>query len=67
MNEAGALGYTIQGVVARTSVCRSSIYEEIKAGRLRAVKFGRRTLILHKDLEAWLEALPQNSICEDRG
>jgi excisionase family DNA binding protein len=39
-------------------VCRTTVYEEIRAGRLRAVKVGRRTLILVDDAEAWLAALP---------
>jgi excisionase family DNA binding protein len=40
-------------------VSRSKIYEEIQAGRLRAVKCGSRTLIPYTAGEAWLEALPQ--------
>jgi excisionase family DNA binding protein len=34
------------------------IYQEIQAGRLRARKLGRRTLILAADLSAWLANLP---------
>ena len=37
---------------------RSSIYEEIKDGRLRARKFGRRTVVLEQDYREWLETLP---------
>ena len=55
------LAYTIPeaGIVSGTG--RTSIYEEIKAGRLRAVKRGRRTLILADDLRAWLNSLPRVS------
>jgi excisionase family DNA binding protein len=38
---------------------KTRTYEEIAAGRLRAVKFGAKTLILRKDAEEWLEQLPQ--------
>lgn len=44
---------------ARTAgVGRSTIFEEINAGRLKARKAGRRTLILRDDLAAWLASLP---------
>lgn len=33
-------------------------YQQIKHGRLRAVKAGGRTLILRRDAEAWAQALP---------
>lgn len=39
-------------------VGRTTTYAEIKAGALRAVKFGRRTLILTEDAKAWLQAKP---------
>jgi len=42
----------------RYCVGRSKAYEEIKAGRLRATKIGRRTLIIVDDAEAWLLSRP---------
>ena len=42
--------------LARAS--RSVIYEAIGCGDLRAVKRGRRTLILAEDLRKWVQALP---------
>ena len=42
-------------------VGRSTVFEEINAGRLKARKAGRRTLILRDDLAAWLANLPQRS------
>ena len=41
------------------SVGRTFTYEEIAAGRLRAVKAGRRTLIPCEAAEAWLASLPE--------
>jgi excisionase family DNA binding protein len=40
---------------------RSTVFEEINAGRLKARKAGRRTLILRDDLAAWLASLPQRT------
>ena len=41
-------------------VGRSTLFEEIRAGRLQARKAGRRTLILRDDLRAWLNTLPSS-------
>ena len=40
-------------------VCRETAYQQIRAGRLRAVKLGRKTLILRADAEIWAAALPE--------
>ena len=40
-------------------VGRTKAYEEIRDGRLRAVKCGKLTLILAEDYERWLKSLPQ--------
>ena len=42
----------------RLGICRSMLYAEIGAGRLRVRKFGRRTLIERSEQERWLTALP---------
>ena len=50
-----------------TNIGRTKAYQEIAAGRLRAVKVGRRTLITHDAAEAWLAALPElNSLKSDK-
>jgi excisionase family DNA binding protein len=43
----------------RYGIGRTNAYQEIAAGRLRAVKAGRRTLITHEAAEAWLASLPE--------
>lgn len=37
---------------------RTKTYEELKAGRLRARKIGKRTVIAGDDAEDWLRRLP---------
>ena len=60
------LAYSIPEASTVSGTGRTSIYEEIKAGRLRAVKRGRRTLILVDDLRAWMESLPRVSVPSDQ-
>jgi excisionase family DNA binding protein len=50
--------YSIRDVTKVTGLGRSYIYEEIKEGRLRIRKAGRRSLIFPDDLKAWLASLP---------
>jgi excisionase family DNA binding protein len=40
------------------NVGRTTAYQEIKAGRLRARKCGKRTIITEDDAENWLSHLP---------
>lgn len=51
------LSYSIPAFCEATGTSRSKVYGEIKAGRLRATKFGARTLIRRQDAEAWLDQL----------
>ena len=50
--------YPIPAAAARLGISRSRIYIELSAGRLRAVKAGRRTLIAGEELSRWIAALP---------
>lgn len=53
----GAL--SIDGFVETYNVGRTVTYALIKKKSLRAVKAGKRTLILRRDAEAWARSLPQ--------
>jgi hypothetical protein len=50
---------TVKQFCADYGVGKTLTYAEIKAGRLRAVKVGFKTLILHIDSEAWVRSLPE--------
>ena len=52
------LAYTIPGFCDASSLGRSKVYEEIAAGKLRAVKSGARTLITAEDGRAYIKSLP---------
>jgi excisionase family DNA binding protein len=52
------LALTIAQVVKLGGPRRAKLYEEINAGRLRAVKVGRSTRILIADFQAYLASLP---------
>lgn len=56
------LSYSIDGAVHASGIGRTMLYELIKDGRLPIRKAGRRTLILHADLQAALEALPKTNV-----
>jgi excisionase family DNA binding protein len=52
------LTYSIAEVCAAANVGRTTAYAAIKIGSLRAVKLGRRTIVLAEDLNRFLENLP---------
>lgn len=51
------LSFSIEEVCAATGLGRTKIYEAIGSGILPAKKWGKRTLILKADLEAFLAGL----------
>jgi hypothetical protein len=52
------LAYSIGELADKGPIRRSSIYNQIAAGRLRARKIGRRTIILDEDWRAFLAGTP---------
>ncbi len=51
--------YNIPAFCRAFSLSRSSVYHEIKTGRLRRVKVGSRTLISYEAARDWLRILEQ--------
>ncbi len=51
--------FTIQEFCDAYRLCRESAYRQIRVGKLRALKIGRKTLILRADAEAWASSLPE--------
>jgi hypothetical protein len=59
--EPGSLrAYRIPDVCRATSLGRTSIYAAIKSGALIARRYGRCTVVLAQDLEAFLRNLPKH-------
>ena len=58
------LASSVDDVAQRLGVSRGKIYAAIRAGRLRAVAWERRTLILEDDLTAFLASLPTLEVRE---
>jgi excisionase family DNA binding protein len=52
------LAYSVAEACAAACAGRTVLYEAIRSGELRAIKRGRRTLILKDDLIRWLTSHP---------
>jgi excisionase family DNA binding protein len=52
------LAYSVHEACEVARIGRTSLYQAIRAGELRAVKRAKRTLILVEDLHHWLDGLP---------
>jgi excisionase family DNA binding protein len=56
------LVHSIAAACEAADTGRTALYEAINSGGLRAVKRGRRTLILDDDLRRWVQTLPQVAV-----
>jgi hypothetical protein len=61
------LAYTIADLVKLGPNPRTQIFEEIKRGRLRARRCGRRTIVLRDDYAEYLQSLPILNSSRDEG
>lgn len=53
----GRVALSIAEFSTLTGLGRTRVFEELKSGRLQALKCGRRTLIPIPEIEAWIKAL----------
>lgn len=51
--------FSIDDAARALSIGRTSLYQQVKVGRLRTIKCGRRTLVLARDIDAFLNRLQQ--------
>ncbi|HLO77408.1 MAG TPA: helix-turn-helix domain-containing protein [Magnetospirillum sp.] len=52
------IAFSVEDFCSAFSIGRTALYAELKAGRLKASKCGRRTLIPRVEAERWLSSLP---------
>lgn len=58
-NKNGAM--TVLEFLSWARISRTTFYKEVSEGRIPLKKVGKRSLILMRDAEAWLEGLPSTS------
>jgi hypothetical protein len=61
-SEVGQQAFSIETFGEAFGIGRSKIFEELRSGRLQAVKLGTRTLISGTEALRWFEALPRRSV-----
>ena len=49
---------SVAAVCDEIGLSRSTLYEELRSGRLSSVRVGSRRLVRRTDLDAWVEELP---------
>lgn len=59
MNQLNKKAFSIKEFSEVVSLGKTRIYEEIKSGRLKVCKIGRRTIITDQAADEWLQSLPE--------
>jgi excisionase family DNA binding protein len=54
----GREAFAVGEFCARYGICRQTFYDEVRRGRLRALKLGKKTIILKMDADAWVATMP---------
>jgi hypothetical protein len=57
-SQAERLAYSINGFAKAADFSRTSVYAEIRAGKLKAKRRGSRTIITAEAARAYLDSLP---------
>jgi excisionase family DNA binding protein len=55
--------YTINKALEILSIGRTKFYQELNAGRIKALKVGKRTLVTQESIDNWLKSLPSYKSC----
>jgi hypothetical protein len=53
-----SFAFSVEEFATAYHIGRSSVFEEIKSGRLKARKVGNRTIITNQDADDWRQNLP---------
>jgi excisionase family DNA binding protein len=55
--------FAVREFCDRYGISRDTFYAEVRRGRLRALKLGKKTLVLKSDAESWAQSLPELHAC----
>lgn len=61
VNHQDRLAHGYKSLEAAVGISHTKICEEIKLGRLRKCKIGKKTIFLREDVDAWLASLRRQS------
>ncbi|MCR6671496.1 AlpA family transcriptional regulator [Devosia ginsengisoli] len=52
------VAYSVPDVLKMIGISRTTFYQLVKSGEIKVRKVGTRSIVLSKDLEAWVQQLP---------
>jgi excisionase family DNA binding protein len=56
------IGYSMKEAASVCGVGRTTLYTALRRHELRSIKKGARRIILHRDLQRWLENMPPSNV-----